>query len=156
MQEILEVKGNLKLFKASWVKAHQDSNQSTNNLPLEAQLNVIADINVNAFQEHYPPSLEPSDSPVYITINDCIITGKLYHLLWDKYSLLDITTHTYSKTNMTVEEIDLIDWNNVGIALEQQYLNNKVQLVKFMHNWLNIGHQKSSLTKTQQQIAQSA
>eukprot|EP00957_Ditylum_brightwellii_P084055 6390376-Ditylum_brightwellii.AAC.2 len=43
--------------------------------------------------------------------------------------------------------MELINWNNVGIVLEQQYLNNKVWLVKFMHNWLNIGHQKKQLNK---------
>eukprot|EP00957_Ditylum_brightwellii_P113641 8664092-Ditylum_brightwellii.AAC.1 len=38
--------------------------------------------------------------------------------------------------------MELIGWDNVGITLKQQHLNNKVRLVKFMHNWLNIGHQK--------------
>eukprot|EP00957_Ditylum_brightwellii_P186835 14226935-Ditylum_brightwellii.AAC.1 len=43
--------------------------------------------------------------------------------------------------------MELIDWNNVGIALERQHLNNKVQLIKFMHNWLNTGHQKNHFNK---------
>eukprot|EP00957_Ditylum_brightwellii_P180593 13756219-Ditylum_brightwellii.AAC.1 len=81
----MEVKGNLKSFKVSWVKAHQDSKQPIDKLPLEAQLNAIADKDVNAFRENLLPSLEPSVSPTvfpslqaYITINRCIITGKLY------------------------------------------------------------------------------
>eukprot|EP00957_Ditylum_brightwellii_P199608 15216446-Ditylum_brightwellii.AAC.1 len=43
--------------------------------------------------------------------------------------------------------MELIDWNSVGIALEQQHPNTKVQLVKSMHNWLNIGHQKKQFNK---------
>eukprot|EP00957_Ditylum_brightwellii_P069236 5256649-Ditylum_brightwellii.AAC.1 len=60
----MEVNGNLKSFNESWVKAHQDSRQSTNKLPLKAQWNVIADIDANAFQKNQPLSLEPSDSPI--------------------------------------------------------------------------------------------
>eukprot|EP00957_Ditylum_brightwellii_P076016 5778353-Ditylum_brightwellii.AAC.1 len=40
-----------------------------------------------------------------------------------------------------------IDWNNLGITLEQQQLFNKVRLVKFMQNWLNTGHQKKQINK---------
>eukprot|EP00957_Ditylum_brightwellii_P194734 14833515-Ditylum_brightwellii.AAC.1 len=43
--------------------------------------------------------------------------------------------------------MELIDWDDVGIALEQQHLNNKVRPVKFMHNWLNIGHQKKQFNE---------
>eukprot|EP00957_Ditylum_brightwellii_P084054 6390376-Ditylum_brightwellii.AAC.1 len=96
----MEAKGNLKSFKISWVKAHQDSKCSINELPLEAQLNVTADKDANAFRENLPPSLKSLLSPIvfpslkaYITMNGCIITGKLHQWLWDKYSLLDIATH---------------------------------------------------------------
>eukprot|EP00957_Ditylum_brightwellii_P017741 1336284-Ditylum_brightwellii.AAC.1 len=46
-----------------------------------------------------------------------------------------------------MEEMELINWNHVSIALEQQHLNNKIQLVKCMHHWLNIGHQKKHFDK---------
>eukprot|EP00957_Ditylum_brightwellii_P200130 15256622-Ditylum_brightwellii.AAC.1 len=38
--------------------------------------------------------------------------------------------------------MNVIDWNNLGCALEHQHLHNKVGLVKCMHNWLNTGYQK--------------
>eukprot|EP00957_Ditylum_brightwellii_P005247 400363-Ditylum_brightwellii.AAC.1 len=41
----------------------------------------------------------------------------------------------------------MIDWNNLGCALELQHLHNKVRLVKFMHNWLNTGSQKKKIDK---------
>eukprot|EP00957_Ditylum_brightwellii_P003596 272474-Ditylum_brightwellii.AAC.1 len=40
-----------------------------------------------------------------------------------------------------------IDWDNLGIMLEQQQLFNKVRLVTFMHNWLNTGHHKKQIDK---------
>eukprot|EP00957_Ditylum_brightwellii_P138055 10525136-Ditylum_brightwellii.AAC.1 len=40
-----------------------------------------------------------------------------------------------------------IDWDNLGIMLERQQLFNNVQLVKFMHNWLNTGYQKKQMDK---------
>eukprot|EP00957_Ditylum_brightwellii_P175622 13371562-Ditylum_brightwellii.AAC.1 len=38
--------------------------------------------------------------------------------------------------------MDKIDWNQLGNALEHQKLHTQVQLVKFVHNWLNTGTQK--------------
>eukprot|EP00957_Ditylum_brightwellii_P132576 10110450-Ditylum_brightwellii.AAC.1 len=96
----MKVKDNLKSFKVSWVKAHQDSKQSINKLPLKAQLNVTADKDVNASRENLPLSLKQSTSPVvspslkaYIIINEYLITGKLLQWPCDKYSSLDIATH---------------------------------------------------------------
>eukprot|EP00957_Ditylum_brightwellii_P134721 10270916-Ditylum_brightwellii.AAC.1 len=37
--------------------------------------------------------------------------------------------------------MNLIDWDNLGDASECQCLKTTVQLVKFIHNWLNTGHQ---------------
>eukprot|EP00957_Ditylum_brightwellii_P001398 109756-Ditylum_brightwellii.AAC.1 len=41
-----------------------------------------------------------------------------------------------------MEDMDLIDWDNLGAAMERLKLQVKVQLVKFMHNWLNTIKQK--------------
>eukprot|EP00957_Ditylum_brightwellii_P113598 8660665-Ditylum_brightwellii.AAC.1 len=41
--------------------------------------------------------------------------------------------------------MNMIDWNNLGCALECQHLHNKDRLVKFMHNWLNTGSQKKKI-----------
>eukprot|EP00957_Ditylum_brightwellii_P210249 15364735-Ditylum_brightwellii.AAC.1 len=43
---------------------------------------------------------------------------------------------------LSILEMTLIDWDNLRAALERQRLRTKVRLVKFMHNWLNMGHQK--------------
>eukprot|EP00957_Ditylum_brightwellii_P007637 577350-Ditylum_brightwellii.AAC.1 len=41
-----------------------------------------------------------------------------------------------------MEDMKLIDWDDLCAALERQKLQATVQLVKFMHNWLNINEQK--------------
>eukprot|EP00957_Ditylum_brightwellii_P128895 9832001-Ditylum_brightwellii.AAC.1 len=35
-----------------------------------------------------------------------------------------------------------IEWDCMGSALECQKLHTQTRLIKFMHNWLNIGTQK--------------
>eukprot|EP00957_Ditylum_brightwellii_P193155 14707688-Ditylum_brightwellii.AAC.1 len=38
--------------------------------------------------------------------------------------------------------MNLVNWDNLGTALDCQCLESKVQLVKSMHNLLNTGYQK--------------
>eukprot|EP00957_Ditylum_brightwellii_P083757 6366382-Ditylum_brightwellii.AAC.1 len=54
----------------------------------------------------------------------------------------DIFKHTRTKMGLSIDNMNTIDWDNLGITLEWQRLFNKVQLVKLMHNWLNTGYQK--------------
>eukprot|EP00957_Ditylum_brightwellii_P092876 7070864-Ditylum_brightwellii.AAC.1 len=53
-----------------------------------------------------------------------------------------------TKTQLRIEDMNKIDWDNLGIAYEQQQLFTKVRLVKFMHNWLNTGYQKKKIDQT--------
>eukprot|EP00957_Ditylum_brightwellii_P048903 3710258-Ditylum_brightwellii.AAC.1 len=48
---------------------------------------------------------------------------------------------------LSIDNMNKIHWDNLGITLEQQLLFNKLRLVKFMHNWLNTGHQKKQIDK---------
>eukprot|EP00957_Ditylum_brightwellii_P047494 3606936-Ditylum_brightwellii.AAC.1 len=43
--------------------------------------------------------------------------------------------------------MNLIDWDNLGVALKRQQLTTKVRLVKFIHDWLNTGHQKQTFNE---------
>eukprot|EP00957_Ditylum_brightwellii_P111672 8517755-Ditylum_brightwellii.AAC.1 len=52
-----------------------------------------------------------------------------------------------TKTGLSIDDMNKIDWDKLGITLEQQQLFNKVGLVKFMRNWLNTGHQKKQIDK---------
>eukprot|EP00957_Ditylum_brightwellii_P156898 11941193-Ditylum_brightwellii.AAC.1 len=48
---------------------------------------------------------------------------------------------------LSIDDMNKIDWDNLGITLECQQLFNKVRLVKFMHNWFNTGHQKKQIDR---------
>eukprot|EP00957_Ditylum_brightwellii_P035562 2696229-Ditylum_brightwellii.AAC.1 len=65
--------------------------------------------------------------------------------LCDSYTGSDIFEHTWTKTGLSIDDMNKVDWDNLGITLEQWQLFNKVQLVKFMHNWLNTDHQKKQI-----------
>eukprot|EP00957_Ditylum_brightwellii_P156217 11890426-Ditylum_brightwellii.AAC.1 len=67
--------------------------------------------------------------------------------LHDSYTGSDIFKHTWTKTRLSIVDMNKIHWDNLGITLERQQLFNKVRLVKFMHNWLNTGHQKKQIDK---------
>eukprot|EP00957_Ditylum_brightwellii_P025993 1964898-Ditylum_brightwellii.AAC.1 len=43
--------------------------------------------------------------------------------------------------------MDEIDWDNLGKALAAQKLNTQIQIIKFMHNWLNTSTQKQEFYK---------
>eukprot|EP00957_Ditylum_brightwellii_P027863 2105611-Ditylum_brightwellii.AAC.1 len=63
-------------------------------------------------------------------------------LLRDGYICSDIFEHIETKTCLSIDSMNKIDWENHGTALGHQQLFIKVRLVKFMNNWLNTGHQK--------------
>eukprot|EP00957_Ditylum_brightwellii_P069346 5264460-Ditylum_brightwellii.AAC.1 len=67
--------------------------------------------------------------------------------LCDSYTGSDIFKHMWTKTGLSIDDMNKIDWDNLGIALERQQLFNKVRLVKFMYNWLNTGYQKKQINK---------
>eukprot|EP00957_Ditylum_brightwellii_P136572 10414737-Ditylum_brightwellii.AAC.1 len=76
ISELYNVKQCMPPFRASWVKAHQDDKADLEDPTLDAQLNVMADVDVNSFQVNTPTGLAPAFTPIlfptqraYITIN---------------------------------------------------------------------------------------
>eukprot|EP00957_Ditylum_brightwellii_P023773 1794170-Ditylum_brightwellii.AAC.1 len=67
--------------------------------------------------------------------------------LCDSYTSSDIFEHARTKTGISIDDMNKIDWDNLGTTLEHQQLFNKVRLVNFMHNWLNTDHQKKQIDK---------
>eukprot|EP00957_Ditylum_brightwellii_P147053 11196703-Ditylum_brightwellii.AAC.1 len=57
------MKQNIPPFNTSWVKAHQDDNTALEDLPLDAKLNVMADVDVNSFRTNPLLGLAPSSTP---------------------------------------------------------------------------------------------
>eukprot|EP00957_Ditylum_brightwellii_P127974 9759606-Ditylum_brightwellii.AAC.1 len=114
----------------------------------------MADSVANYFCFNTPPDLKPFSMPTmfpslkaFLKINGCTVTGKMKQFLRDSYTGSDIFEHTWTKTGLIIANMNKIDWDNLGTALERQQLFNKVRLVKFMHNWLNMGYQKKQIDK---------
>eukprot|EP00957_Ditylum_brightwellii_P206574 15349062-Ditylum_brightwellii.AAC.1 len=148
------VKQDVSQFNAFWIKAHQDNNKPYQELNLDAQLNVLADADVDAFHnitsEHLEPSITPTLFPLsatFITVNGCVITKKLNKWLCDNYTNSDIINHIHKKVGLTIPDMNLIDWDNLRAVLERQQLTTKMRLVKLMHDWLNMGHQKQTFNE---------
>eukprot|EP00957_Ditylum_brightwellii_P035264 2674672-Ditylum_brightwellii.AAC.1 len=83
-KKIDEVKRASLDMQASWVKAHQEKKTAVDCLPLDAQLNICADVDVTSFRLHTPPHLKPSLTPishqsakVTIEINNTVVTVNL-------------------------------------------------------------------------------
>eukprot|EP00957_Ditylum_brightwellii_P120774 9212337-Ditylum_brightwellii.AAC.1 len=99
---------------------------------MEARLNVIADSYINSFSLNHLLDLKPFSTPTqfpstkaFLKINGCIVTGKMKQFLCDSYTGSDIFKHTWTKTGFSIDNINKIDWGNLGITLEQQQLFNK-------------------------------
>eukprot|EP00957_Ditylum_brightwellii_P046591 3534611-Ditylum_brightwellii.AAC.1 len=84
-----------------WVKAHQEKSTPVELLPLAAQLNVKADADVTEFCMNTPPCLMPTASPL-------------------QFRYLKIHPE---KTGLTTAQMDEIEWDQLGDALELQKLH---------------------------------
>eukprot|EP00957_Ditylum_brightwellii_P027544 2082226-Ditylum_brightwellii.AAC.1 len=101
-------------------------------LPLEAQLKVKADADVTEFCMNTPPCLMPTASPLRfqstkasITINNTVITSNLQQWIRNNYLCSDISGYIQRKTGLTTAQMDKIEWNRLGNALEHQKLHTQ-------------------------------
>eukprot|EP00957_Ditylum_brightwellii_P049010 3718678-Ditylum_brightwellii.AAC.1 len=61
----------------------------------------------------------------FLKINDCTVTGNMKQFLRDSYTGSDIFEHTQTKMGFIIDNMNKIDWDNLGITLEQKQLFNK-------------------------------
>eukprot|EP00957_Ditylum_brightwellii_P143409 10925293-Ditylum_brightwellii.AAC.1 len=115
-----------------WVKAHQDEIMPVDLLSLKAQLNVKADADVTKFCMNTPPYLTPTASPLQfrltkasITINNTVITPNLQQWIHNNYLCSDISRYIKRKTGLATAQMDEIEWNRLGNALEHQKLHTQ-------------------------------
>eukprot|EP00957_Ditylum_brightwellii_P080706 6138010-Ditylum_brightwellii.AAC.1 len=139
---------------AAWVKAHQDSTKCTDQLTLGAQLNVQTDTSVTTFRKSLPTHLTPSSKsallqscPASLVIAGIHDTANIQQLIQDHSTSSNTSRYIMQRTGLTLQHMDEIDWDNLGKALEAQKLNTQIQIIKFMHNWLNTGTQKQKFYK---------
>eukprot|EP00957_Ditylum_brightwellii_P082015 6236516-Ditylum_brightwellii.AAC.1 len=97
----------------SWVKAHQDKKKPFHNLPLDAQLNCIADKGAAQFCTSASPELQPTESLIELPQNKA-------YMIHTKY--------VQKKTSLLDNVMDTIDWDALGRNLEKQHLFNQIRL----------------------------
>eukprot|EP00957_Ditylum_brightwellii_P074469 5658341-Ditylum_brightwellii.AAC.1 len=81
----------------------------------------MADADVNSFCTNPPLGLASSSTPTifssihaYLTINGLTVTSKMQQLLRDNYASSDIFEHVLAKTQLSIADMNKIDWDNLG------------------------------------------
>eukprot|EP00957_Ditylum_brightwellii_P000428 33068-Ditylum_brightwellii.AAC.1 len=52
-----------------------------------------------------------------------------------------MSRYIQQQTGLISAQMEEVDWDSLGAALESQKLHKQIRLIKFMHNWLNTGKQ---------------
>eukprot|EP00957_Ditylum_brightwellii_P020631 1555754-Ditylum_brightwellii.AAC.1 len=101
-------------------------------LPLEVQLNVMVDADVNKFRAVTPIYLKPSMDPLilpsnkaFITINGTVVISNLQYWLRDNYNSSSISAYIRKRTGLFIQDMEWINWNNLGAAYERQKLQTE-------------------------------
>eukprot|EP00957_Ditylum_brightwellii_P161620 12305769-Ditylum_brightwellii.AAC.1 len=61
----------------------------------------------------------------FLKINGCTVTGKMKQFLHNSYTGSDILEHTQTKTGLSIDNMNKIDWDSLGTALECKQLFTK-------------------------------
>ena len=90
-------------------------------------MNCLADQDVTNFRHNTPPQLEPTTTPLlfpsnkaFMKINNRHITNNLEHNLRDNLPSCNIRNYLQKKTSLGKEQMDQIDWDTHGKALQRQ------------------------------------
>eukprot|EP00957_Ditylum_brightwellii_P160602 12226262-Ditylum_brightwellii.AAC.1 len=101
-------------------------------LTLEARLNAIANLDANSFCINTPFGIKPFSMPTmfpslkaFLKINGCTVTGKMKQFFHSSYTGSDVFEHTRTKTGLSIDNMNKIDWDNLGTMLERQQLFTK-------------------------------
>eukprot|EP00957_Ditylum_brightwellii_P020626 1555398-Ditylum_brightwellii.AAC.1 len=128
-------------MQAEWVKAHQDNTMELQLLPIEAQLNVQADTDVTSFCLNTLTHLQPSSMPLKLVstratliVNNITVTSNLHKIIQDNYLCSDMSRYIQHQTGLISAQMEEIDWDSLGTALESQKLHTQIRLIKLMHN----------------------
>eukprot|EP00957_Ditylum_brightwellii_P058274 4418576-Ditylum_brightwellii.AAC.1 len=85
----------------------------------------MADADVNSFHTNPLPGLVPSSTPTifpsiltYLTINRLTVTSKMQQLLRNNYAVSDTFEHVRTKMQLSITDMNKIDWDNLGTAYE--------------------------------------
>eukprot|EP00957_Ditylum_brightwellii_P208023 15355529-Ditylum_brightwellii.AAC.1 len=126
--------------QAVWVEAHQDTKYKNRDLSQEAVLNCKVDADASAFIDSNndtricSPVL--STTIAILRVNDIVVTSKMKEVLRDSASCVGIYYYIKIKTGWAHEQMDWVQWPAQSNAFDGLSLYNKIQVLKFQHNWL--------------------
>eukprot|EP00957_Ditylum_brightwellii_P209299 15361137-Ditylum_brightwellii.AAC.2 len=69
----------------------------------------------------------------------------LHKIIQNNYLCSDMSRYIQRQTGLISAQMEEINWDSLGAALESQKMHTQIRLIKFMHNWLNTGKQKQKI-----------
>eukprot|EP00957_Ditylum_brightwellii_P012235 924152-Ditylum_brightwellii.AAC.1 len=74
-----------------------------------------------------------------------VVTSQMKKILHNASSCVDIQHCISTKTGLTIEMMSHVQWSALSNAFENLTLFNKIQVLKFQHNWLPMGSRLKEL-----------
>ena len=143
LQAIITNISQLENFQLLHVKGHQDDDDSLDDLPLEALLNIQADELAEQFQLE---SNHKDDSTPMIPGTKCSLKlggqtlgSNLRKIIRDQRRTERHKQYIQTKFNIPPAAMKDIDWDSHGQAISSFQGGSHKFLVKFLHQWLPVG-----------------
>ena len=138
-----------------WVRGHQDRTKDFRTLSQDAQLNVHADSLANAFQHLTDPNVhsKPLSNPfpscrASLLLHGGHVTSPHKQLLRAASLLPPLKEYTLRCNQWTPDTWDLIHWDAHRSALHALPPTKHLQIAKFIHHWLPVGHRLHKMRGT--------
>ena len=106
-----------------WVKGHQDDNAPIDELPIEAQLNILADTLAGEYQ-HLHGSFRPlahllPSCPAMVSIRGISVTSNIFKQLVRAYTEPRYIDYLQEKFNWSSSDVRNIAWKSLALAIER-------------------------------------
>lgn len=132
-----------------WVKGHQDKQDSDEELTREALLNIDCDLCAGMFWEAPLFGLEPREcAPRYpsekasLLIGGKRVTRRIQARTIEAHLAIAMLEYLEDWNDWNSNTLNLVDWTGMAPALGAESLDFRVQVIKFQHEWLNVGAQR--------------
>lgn len=133
------------------VKSHQDNKMPYSSLSLHAQLNVDADHLAGQVEASTPNANSHvtliEGSGVLLHLHEGTVTTKQQHYLRYTASAPALITYMRTKYKWDITTHESIDWSAHRLSLQRYYFKRQF-IVKYVHEWLPVGHLVSKYSPT--------
>ena len=127
----------------SHVKAHQDDDIEFENLPIEAQLNVICDTNANKVRTGEIPSHKATTpypgAKAMLIIDGQWITTKYEEQITEACTSKQHCEYACKKFNWTTHQYHTVLWDTIGRTRKRYKMTENIRIMKLMYEWTPLG-----------------